>query len=58
MVTDAYKYMENREPYNFAYTYWILANGPDPAWEEHALIRKDGPTALAQALKNTASNQG
>jgi hypothetical protein len=58
MVTDAYKYMENREPYNFAYTYWILANGPDPAWEEHALIRKDGPTALAQTLKNTASNQG
>jgi hypothetical protein len=50
--------MENREPYNFAYTYWILANGPDPAWEEHALIRKDGPTALAQTLKNTASNQG
>ncbi len=56
MVTGAYKYMEQREPYNFAYTYWIIANGHDPAWNEHALIRDDGPTALAQALKNMTSN--
>lgn len=55
MVTDAYKYMrEQREPYNFAYTYWILANGHDSAWDEHALIRPDGPTALAKALKKMA----
>jgi hypothetical protein len=52
MVTNAYKYMKHREPYNFAYTYWILANGHDPAWNEHALIRPEGPTALAKALKN------
>jgi hypothetical protein len=57
MVTGAYKYMrERREPWNFAYTYWILANGHDPTWDEHALIRRDGPTALAQALKRMASN--
>lgn len=54
MVLDAYKYMaEQREPYNFAYTYWILANGHDPAWNDHALIRPEGPTALAKALKET-----
>jgi hypothetical protein len=56
MVTGAYKYMERREPYNFAYTYWIIANGHDPAWDEHALIRQNGPTALAQALKDMTSN--
>jgi hypothetical protein len=56
MVTNAYQYMENqREPYNFAYTYWIIANGHDSAWDEHALFRPDGPTKLAQALKNVAS---
>ena len=56
MVTNAYKYMrEQREPYNFAYTYWILANGHDSAWDEHALIRPDGPTELAKALKKMAS---
>lgn len=55
MVTGAYKYMGQREPYNFAYTYWILANGHDAAWDAHALIRPDGPTALAQALKKMNS---
>lgn len=55
MVTGAYKYMKHREPYNFAYTYWIIANGHDSAWDEQALIRPDGPTALAQALKDMAS---
>ncbi len=55
MVTGAYKYMHQREPYNFAYTYWIIANGHDPAWDAHALIRSDGPTALAQALKKMNS---
>jgi hypothetical protein len=55
MVTGAYDYMRQREPYNFAYTYWIIANGHDSAWDNHALIRADGPTALAQALKNQNS---
>lgn len=55
MVTGAYKYMRQREPYNFAYTYWIIANGHDHAWDAHALIRSDGPTALAQALKKMNS---
>ncbi|NJN92615.1 MAG: hypothetical protein HC875_00305 [Anaerolineales bacterium] len=57
MVTGAYKYMGQREPYNFAYTYWILANGHDAAWDAHALIRPDGPTALAQALKKMNSGE-
>lgn len=51
MVTGAYNYMRHREPYNFAYTYWIIANGHDAAWDEHALLRPGGPTGLAQALK-------
>jgi hypothetical protein len=55
MVTGAYNYMHHREPYNFAYTYWIIANGHDSAWDAHALIRPEGPTALAQALKKMNS---
>jgi hypothetical protein len=56
MVTNAYNYMQTqREPYNFAYTYWIIANGHDSAWDEHALFRPDGPTDLAKALKRIAS---
>lgn len=55
MVTGAYNYMRQREPYNFAYTYWIIANGHDAAWDEHALFRPEGPTALAQALKTMNS---
>ncbi len=54
MVTGAYNYMRHREPYNFAYTYWIIANGHDPAWDQQALIRPEGPTALAQALRTMA----
>ncbi len=54
MVTGAYKYMLHREPYNFAYTYWIIANGHDPAWDAHALFKDDGATPLAQALKAMA----
>ncbi len=56
MVTNAYNYMERqREPYNFTYTYWIIANGHDSAWDEHALFTENGPTGLAQALKNLAA---
>ncbi len=54
MVTGAYKYMLHREPYNFAYTYWIIANGHDPAWDAQALFKDDGATPLAQALKAMA----
>jgi hypothetical protein len=55
MVTGAYNYMRHPEAYNFAYTYWIIANGHDPAWESQALIHPDGPTALAEALKKMDS---
>lgn len=55
MVTGAYDYMAHREPYNFAYTYWIIANGHDSAWDEHSLFKPDGPTPLVQALKDQAS---
>jgi len=59
LMTQAYRYMESHpDPYNFAYTYWIIANeaggGKDPAFSQHALIRPDGPTALAQALTRLA----
>jgi hypothetical protein len=54
-VVDAYRYMEQREPYNFAYSYWNVANqaggGHDPAWESQALFRADGQSPLVDALK-------
>ncbi|MGI6208369.1 MAG: hypothetical protein ACOYEW_09140 [Anaerolineae bacterium] len=55
MVLGAYDYMAKQpEPYNFAYTYWIIANeaggGKDPEFSHHALYRPDGPTKLARAL--------
>ena len=57
-VTDCYRYMANREPYNFAYSYWNVANqaggGHDPAWEGQALFRTDGQSPLVDALKNLA----
>lgn len=57
MMTGAYKYMARREPYNFVYTYWIIANGDDPAWAEHALFKEDGATPLAQALLQMAAGE-
>ncbi len=55
MVTGAYRYMKNREPYNFAYTYWIIANeeggGHDPAFSHQALFRPGGKSPLVDALK-------
>lgn len=43
------------EPYNFAYTYWLIANeaggGTDPQFTDHALFRKDGTSPLVEALK-------
>jgi hypothetical protein len=46
-----------KDPFDFAYTYWVLANAPDgtgdPAFDTFALFGADGQTALAQALKQT-----
>ncbi len=57
-VTEAYRYLSQREPYYFAYSYWVLANqaggGHDARWEYQALYRADGPTPLAQALEQLA----
>lgn len=57
-VLGAYRYMLQREPYNFAYTYWIIANraggGHDPAWEWQALFRQDWTSPLVEALKQFA----
>ncbi len=59
MVLGAYDHMaKGSDPYNFSYTYWIIANeaggGRDPEFSQHALIREDGPTALATALMQSA----
>jgi hypothetical protein len=56
MVTGAFRYMRNREPYNFAYTYWIIANeeggGHDTAFSHQALFKNTGPSPIVNALKN------
>ncbi len=58
MVTGAYDYMRHRQPYNFAYTYWIIANeaggGRDAEFSRHALFRPDGNSPLVDALKALA----
>lgn len=55
MVTGAYRYMKKREPYNFVYTYWIIANeeggGADSAFSHQALFKRDGRSPLVDALK-------
>jgi len=55
MVTGAFRYMKNREPYNFAYSYWIIANeaggGSDPAFTHQALFKETGKSPLVDALK-------
>lgn len=57
-VLGAYRYMLQREPYNFAYTYWIIANraggGHDLAWEWQALFGQDWTSPLVEALKQFA----
>ncbi len=55
-VLGAYAHVASRkEPYNFAYTYWLIANeaggGRDPAFSHQALFRPDGVSPLVQALK-------
>jgi hypothetical protein len=47
MAQQAYTYMrDKREPWNFAYSYWTIANeaggGRDASFREHALFRADG----------------
>jgi hypothetical protein len=48
--------MKNREPYNFAYTYWIIANeeggGADRSFSHQALFKPNQVSPLVQALKN------
>ncbi len=55
MVTGAFRYMEHREPYNFAYTYWIIANeeggGHDTAFTNQALFKSTGQSPVVDALK-------
>lgn len=55
MVTGAFRYMKNREPYNFAYTYWLIANeeggGTDTAFSHQALFKREGQSPLVDALK-------
>jgi len=58
MVTAAYRYMTRREPYHFAYTYWLIANeaggGRDPQFTNHALFKPDRSSPLVDALKRLA----
>src|SRR5206468_2649600 len=53
---DAFDLVGRRdEPYNFVYSYWLIANeaggGGDVAFTAQALFRLDGPTPLVDALK-------
>ena len=55
-ITAAMRHMrDQREPYNFAYSQWVLANqtagGSDPAWESQALIRQNYTSPLVASLK-------
>jgi hypothetical protein len=57
LVTSAMRYMQNsREPYNFAYTYWVLANSlggsKDPSWEWQALFQPDHTSPIVEVLKS------
>ncbi len=53
---------EGQQPYLFAYTYWLIANeeggGDDPAFRDQALIRPEGDSPLAAALKRIALQNG
>ncbi|HEY8475913.1 MAG TPA: hypothetical protein VIN09_03475 [Chloroflexota bacterium] len=59
LLLDAYRYLARREPYFFAFTYWVIANeaggGHDPEYTKHALFKPDGtPTKLALHLRELA----
>jgi hypothetical protein len=57
MSRDAYTYMrDQREPWNFAYSYWVVANeaggGTDQSFRAHALFHQDGTVnPIVDALK-------
>ncbi|MBI4212869.1 MAG: C40 family peptidase [Chloroflexi bacterium] len=56
LLQDAFRYMgQKREPYNFAYSPWAIANkaggGSDPQFESHALFSVNGPTPAVAAIK-------
>jgi hypothetical protein len=55
LVLDGYRYLQRREPYYFAYSYWIIANevggGGDPAWREHALFQPGYTSPIVEGLK-------
>jgi hypothetical protein len=57
MVSKAYRYMrELREPWNFAYSFWTIANeaggGTDREFSEHALFKADGTASpIVHALR-------
>lgn len=58
-VVDAYRYMDRREPYYFAFSYWVIANeeggGYDRAFTDHALFRPGGRVSpIVSALKTLA----
>jgi len=58
VVSDAYRHMAQREPYYFAYSYWVLANeaggGHDTNWSHQALFRPDGVSPLVDMLRMEA----
>jgi hypothetical protein len=54
MARQAYTYMrDQREPWNFAYSYWVIANGSDPSFSHQALFREDGTSSpIVSALQS------
>ena len=60
MVVGAYDIVkEGRDPYMFAYSYWVIANeaggGHDLGFSRHALFRPDGSAGpVVEALRRTA----
>jgi hypothetical protein len=59
MVRQAYRYMrDQREPWNFVYSYWVIANGSDPSFSGQALFRDDGTSSpIVSALQSMAQGQ-
>ena len=56
MAAEIYRYMaQRREPYNFAYTTWVIANraggGLDPGFEGQALILPERARPVVATLK-------
>ncbi|MBI2940887.1 MAG: hypothetical protein HYY04_10660 [Chloroflexi bacterium] len=56
MVVDAYRYLKRREPYYFAYTYWVIANeeggGHDQGFSRHAMFKPGQVSPVVTALRN------